>query len=232
MAIPTVAATQIHDQATNVTTTGAITLSLGTISEDDVIIILTALDGTPGVVSVSGNQSGSATVIRRNDETNVQATAHRLIVGATPDTTITTSWTTSQQGRIMFVRLTGVDVTGDPIDAVGANNNGTGTTATPTSPASTVVDTLFIGMVAVDRNRVDAADTVTGTGWSETGTSGSSGGANGAGLIVGELDQASIGTPANPVFGTWTSDEFASFVFNVIGAEITGFPHSQGYVIG
>jgi hypothetical protein len=115
----------------------------------------------------------------------------------------------------MFLRLSGVDVSGDPIDAVGANNTGTSTTSTPTSPASTVVDTLFIGLVAVDRDRVDGADTVSGTGWSEVATSGSSSGANGAGLIVSELDQAAIGTPANPTFGTWTSDGFASFVFNV-----------------
>lgn len=107
------------------------------------------------------------------------------------------------------------------IDVTGAGLTGAGTTANPISSASTVTNTLFLGMVAVDANVVNDADTVSGTGWTEIGTSGNSGGTGGVGQVVASLNQASVGNPADPIFGTWTSDGYASFVFNIKEATAT-----------
>ena len=238
MAIPTVEATQFFNVTSNATTTGAITLALGTISEGDHIIVFCALDGTAGNPTGSGNNSGAGTTIQSTDQGTVEAEAIIFRQGATVDTTITINWTGNEQGRFLLVRIAGAKTDGtvaSVVDVIGASFDfGAGTTATPVSSASTVVNTLFLSFVAVDNARVDAADTVTGTGWTQVGTSGSSGGSTGAGLIVAELDQASVGTPANAVFGTWVSDGRAAYTFNIreFTAPAAGFVHSYGTVFG
>ena len=213
MTLPTVEATQVYNQTSNASTTGAQTLSLGTISEGDIIFVFCSLDGTAGAPTGSGNNSGSMTAIQNTDEGNNEVEVLYAVQGATADTTITVSWTGSEQGRFMYVRVASADST--PINATGTGSTGAGTSVTPTSPASTVDNCLFLAICGVDRDQVDAADTVSGTGWTEVGTSGSSGGANGSGLIVAELDQTTAGTPANPAFSSWTSDSYAAYVFAV-----------------
>ena len=236
MAIPTVEATQITNVTSNATTTGAITLTLGTISPGDIIFVFCAIDGTAATPTGSGNNSGAMTAVSvggNPDEGTVETECLYAMQGATVDTTITVNWTGSEQGRFMYVRVAGGHPSA-PIDVIGTNLTGAGTTATPVSSASTAIDTLFMSCVAVDRDVVNAADTVSGTGWVEVGTSGASGGANGAGLIVAELDQASVGTPANAVFGTWASDGRAAYTFNIreFIAPAAGFAHSYGTVFG
>lgn len=224
MTVPTVEATQIHNQSSTAETTGAITITGLGLVEGDYVFAFCALDGTGGNPASVGY-----TPIQNGDEGNVECECLFKRMGATPDTTITITWTGTQQGRFMIVRIAGaLDNSGDPMDATGTTFTGVSTFALPVSPASTVVDTLFLSFVAVDRDRVDGADTVTGTGWTEVGTSGSSGGAQGAGLIVGELDQASIGTPANASFGTWSADQSVAYTFNIKSP--AGFAHSQGYI--
>jgi len=233
MAIPTVEATQVFDVTSASTTTGAITLSLGTISENDIILALVALDGTDGNPTGSGNNSGAMTAVQSTDEGTVECEALWVRQGSTVDTTITINWTGSEECRVILARIAGAITTGSIIDVVGTGLTGSGTTATPVSSASTVVDTLFISFVSVDGAKVDDADTVTGTGWTELGTSNNTGGGPGIGSIAAELDQASIGTPANAVFGTWSADNYAAYTFNIKppAAGGGGFAHSQAVII-
>ncbi len=218
MTIPVVEATQVFNVTSNATSTGAITLSLGTIATDDIILAIIALDGTGGNPTGVINQSPTTmTALQNTDEGNVEIEMLWIRVGATPPTTLTLSWTGAEQCRVMIMRISGALKGADIIDTIGTGlTNGATTTATPVSDASTEIDTLYIGAVAVDRDRVDSGDgIISGTGWSTLGTSGSSGGANGAGLVVGELDQAAIGNPADPGFGTWASDQIAAYVINI-----------------
>ena len=67
----------------------------------------------------------------------------------------------------------------------------------------------------IDEANEDADGLATANGFSEVGTSGSSGGANGAGLIVASKGLASIGSSLSPTFGTWASDGHASRMFNL-----------------
>ena len=235
MTIPVAEATQIHDQSSSGTTTGAITLSLGTISTDDIILVICALDGNEGNPTGSGNQSGSMNQVQLISESNVEIEMLWLRVGATPDTTVTISWSGTQQGRFMIVRISGALQTGNIVDVVGTGTTNSSTaTAAVTAITSTVVNTLVIAGVAVDRNRVDAADGLTvANGFVELGVSGSIVGANGAGLLCGEKDLATITSSLSPTFGTWTADQMANYMINIKEEPAAGgFAHSQGYVIG
>jgi len=214
LAVPVLEGNAITNETSN-TTSSTVTLP-ASVAADDIIILCIACDGGPtGFAS-----SGGISMIERGRAPEGSVTmAFLLGRAAGSETTQDITWTGSQQLRVMALRISGIDnsiALADLIDVLGATSSGAGTTATPVSSASTVVDTLFISMVAVDRDRVDSGDTVSGTGWTEVGVSGSSGGANGAGLIVGELDQASIGTPADAAFGTWASDGFVSRTINII----------------
>jgi len=131
------------------------------------------------------------------------------------------TWSGSQQGRIIALRVSGCITSGSPIDVEGtANTNGGSTTLSVNALTSTVINTLAIGAVTVDRDRVDASDGLTvANGFSEIDcagySSGSSGGANGAGAIIAEKDIPTATSSLSPTFGTWQSDQCASRMFNL-----------------
>lgn len=222
MAVPVVEATQIFNQTSNATTTGAITLSLGTISENDIILVCSALDGAPSAFAVSGNNSGSFIAFGNRGQGSVELDYAWVRQGATVDTTVTISWTGSEQGRFMIIRISGAREGEDILDITGAGtSNADTTTSNVDALNSTEINTLAICAVAVDRDRVDGADGFSDAqGFTEVGTSGSSGGANGAGLIVGEKDLPFAGGSLSPTFGTWVSDGNANRMFNIKGPPI------------
>jgi hypothetical protein len=220
MAVPTIEATQLHEETANATGTGAITLSLGTISTGDIIFCFVSLDGTNGNPSGSGNNSGAMSTVRSVDEGTVEGEVLYAVQGGTVDTTITISWTGNEECRVTFVRVAGAS-TGVTIDTIGSDLTGEGTSASPVPATSTETDSLYFGFVSVDRDRVVAGDAVSGTGWTEVGTSGNTVGAGGVSQIIGSADQASVGTPATPTFDSWLSDGIAAYVFNVNNVSIT-----------
>jgi hypothetical protein len=225
MGIPVIEATQIFNQTSNGTSTGAITLSLGTISENDVIIVYAILDGTNGNPTASGNNSGAFTEIVNADQGGaVEGSALWVRQGATPDTTVTVSWTGSEQGRFMLIRISGCLETGNIVDVVAATSFLSSGFATAFFDAAndrldppTEADTLYMGFFGVDRDRVDSGDGVISGAWLDTGTAGSSGGATGVGLLGVERDQAPNSIPPNVTVGTWTADEVAGHSFNIKG---------------
>lgn len=208
-----VEASQIINVTSNATTTGSVTLDLGTISENDIIIPIIAIDGDAA--------NPTATPATYASITSTSQGAVELYYlwkrqGGTPDTTITINWTGSEQCRIMLIRVSGVVQTGDPWDVIsGAVSNSASTTNVIDRLTSTEVDTLAIHAVAVDRDRVDGGDDPVGTGWIEIFPSGSSGGANGAGLIVGKNEMPLVAQVEACTFGTWSSDQNTSRGFNL-----------------
>lgn len=226
MAIPTVEATQIINITSNSTSTGSVTLTLGTILENDIILAIIAIDGD--AASPTATPATYAT-ITSSSEGAAELYYLWKRQGATPDTTITISWTGSEQTRIMLVRVAGCITTGDPWDVISsAVVNANTTTNVLSRLTSTEVDTLAIYAVAVDRNRVTSSETITGTGWTQVGTSGSSS-ANGAGLVVGENDMPTIVQVEAGTFGTWgTADQNMSRGFNLKGVSVTAILKAVG----
>jgi len=228
MAVPVLETAQIHNITSNATSANI--LLPASIANNDIILMCAAMDGSPTGFS----NSGGITMTEFGLSAEGTVTLVYLIGRASGGETLQTiTWTGSQQGRFETVRISGVETSGTPlekVDVIGSASTGAGTTVTPTSPASTADDTLYISNVAVDRDRVDSSDTVTGTGWTEVNPSGSSGGANGAGLITGELSQTTSGTPANPVFGTWASDGFAARVINIFSVAPSVSQTQRGYI--
>lgn len=206
-------ATQIINVTSNASTTGSVTLTLGTIAENDIILPIIAIDGD------AANPTATPATYATITSTSQGATELYYLwkrQGGTPDTTITINWTGNEQCRVMLLRVSGVIQTGDPWDVISsAVTNSASTTNVINQLTSTVINTLAVHAVAVDRDRVDSSDTITGTGWSQVGVSGSSGGANGAGLIVGENELPTVIQVAAGTFGTWASDQNASRGFNL-----------------
>ena len=176
---------------------------------DDIILIVIALDGNAGAPT-SANFANLLTTSEGSVEIHV---LWKRATGSDSGV-YTVNWTGKEDGRFVVIRVSGCIASGDPWDVIAAGvTNAGSTTNAATEPTSTVIDTLMLGFCAVDRDRVDSGDIP--SGWTEIGTSGSSGGANGAGLIAGEIDQASIGTPTALTFQTWASDGNASRCFNL-----------------
>lgn len=214
MAIPIVENSTIQNLTFNGT---SISLSPpANLQDDDIILCFCAFDGSPSNIAITGfdlvysAQEGSVTGAVLIKRANSESGNYDL------------SWSGSQQGRFRMIRISGCRVGGSQsnvIDVLGAIVDGVGTTATPTKITSTEIDTLVLAMVAVDRDRVDTSDFPNGIGWSQIGASNSSGGANGAGLITGEHDLASISSVDAVVFQTWASDGFTSRMFNLGSVE-------------
>jgi len=212
MAIPVNEGNAVTNVTSN-TTSASINLP-SSVAADDLILFICAFDGS---VSNLGNSGG----LTMNEITLEDQGANTYICGwsraSGGETTQTITWTGSQQCRVMTLRISGVDSTGDPIDQIGAGTSqSSATTQIVFGVNSSEADTLAIAAVCVDRNRVDSGDVLTtANGFSDVGTSGSSGGSNGAGLCVADKGLASSGFSSNPTFGTWASDSTASRMFNV-----------------
>ena len=128
--------------------------------------------------------------------------------------TWTIDWTGSEQGRAQAVRISGVHTEGNFWE-LGANNTGASTTIQSIGFFTDNDDQLAIAFHAADRDRISGSSTITGGSWSlEVGTPGSSGGANGAGILLGEQDfaTAAFTEPANT---TIASDQWAAFQVSV-----------------
>lgn len=204
--------TAISNQTSNATSKSDVTSPSGAVN-NDIIIIAMAFDGT-GAVPTS---TDFATITQaQNPNARVEITFLWKRSSGSEPANYTVSWTGSEQARFMTVRVSGCTTSGDPWDVIssGVGNNAS-TTNVVDRLTSTVVDTLAFYGLACDRDRIDSGDTITGTGWGSISTSGSSGGANGAGLIVGTNEMASIAQVEAGTFGTWASDENASRGFNL-----------------
>lgn len=226
MAIPVIEGTAITNLVSNAT---ADTITLpASVAANDIIIIICAMDGAPtGFASSGGITMTEFMISAEASDCTIVALWGRASGG---ETVQNLTWTGSQQGRFMALRISGALESGSPIDVVGAaSSSGGATTLAITALTPGETDTLAIASVCVDRDRVDATDGLsTANGFTETGISGSSGGANGAGLIVAEKDMPTITSTLSPTFGTWASDECVGRMFNVKEQPAgTGFAHSQ-----
>ncbi len=228
MAIPVVETTAISNQTSNASSKTDVTSPSGVLA-DDIVLIFIAIDGD--AANPEANADGFATLTSFPEGADEIYVLWKRSTGSEP-ANYTVNWTGNEQARFMTVRVSGCVTSGDPWDVISSGVSNSATTTNVISRlTSTVIDTLALYAVAVDRNRVDATDTITGTGWTEVGISGSSGGANGAGLIVGENDMPSIEQVEAGTFGTWASDQNASRGFNLKGVVGLG-PFSIDEVIG
>ena len=132
----------------------------------------------------------------------------------------------------MICAVAGCTNAADPIEVIGDANSSSGATTLSATALTTLSDdTLAFCAVCVDRDRVDSGDGLsTANGFSEFSTSGSSGGANGAGLIMAEKDIASTGGTLSPTFGTWASDQCVSRMFNMRSTAPSVSQTQRGYV--
>jgi len=164
------------------------------VAADDIILILIALDGNAAFPT----SANFATLLGVSQGAVEYFVLWKRATGADSGT-YTVNWTGNQQGMFFVLRVSGCITSGNPWDVIANTvSNSATTTNAAIEPTSTVIDTLMIGGCAVDRDRVDSADEP--NGWTEVGTSASSGGAGGAGIIVGQINQASIGTPTALTF--------------------------------
>ncbi len=205
-------------QAVTGNSTSATVVAPSGIQDDDIILVYCGMDGSPTTFAISGFAEFNIV-----DETSVSG--RWLWKRASSESgNYSLTWSGSQQGMIVALRVSGCITSGSPIDVEGATNTSAGaTTLSATALTSTVIDTLAIAAVAVDRDRVDVSDGLsTANGFSELSCSGyasaSSGGANGAGMIIAEKDIAGAESSLSPTFGTWASDGCASRMFNLIPA--------------
>jgi len=208
MAVPVLETVGTVTDVTSNSTNATINAPSG-IADDDILIAIVALDGdaaNPTITDFATITSASEGAVE----------VYFLWKRASSESgNYTINWTGSEQGRMFMIRVSGCITTGDPWDVISSSVTNTTDDNVINRLTSTVVDTLAIYAVAVDRAVVDGADTITGTGWTEVGTSGSSGGNGGAGLIAGENDMASIAQVEAGTFGTWSLEQSVSRGFNL-----------------
>lgn len=212
MASPVVETTAISNQTSNATSKSDVTSPSGVLA-DDIVLIFIAMDGD--AANPEANADGFASLTSFSEGTVEIYVLWKRSTGSEP-ANYTVNWTGSEQARFMTVRVSGCITTGDPWDIISSGVSNTNSIDNVINRlTSTVIDTLALYACVVDRSKVDSGDTITGTGWSQVGISGSSGGVNGAGLIVGENDMPSIEQVEAGTFGTWGSDGNASRGFNL-----------------
>ena len=145
----------------------------------------------------------------------------------------TVTWSGTQQGEFRILRISGASLGATPI-ANGSANSGVSGTSTGLSMNTFADNSLVLYCAGVDRDRVNGSTDVTGTDWVKI-TSGSSGGAGGAGVIIGSKDMPVVsGSPSGNVTSTFTSDDWATRQYSIAGTGTapTGFAHSQGIIVG
>jgi hypothetical protein len=201
---------------------GTLTITAPTgIADDDILATFIFMDGDAGAPVISG-------FTREDSFTTSQSTAEIFFLwkrASSESGNYDVTWTGNESVHGTMIRVSGCRTGESPVHVIETGVTGTGTTATPTALTTTLADCLVLSGVAVDREAVDSGDAPSGTGWTEVGTSGSSGGANGIGWITAENDQATAGTVESLTFGTWTSDGFAT---NMIALTATASPPSTG----
>ena len=201
----------------NMLTSGSEVTLPASVAADDIIVIIFASDGDISSLA----SSGGITMTEILDVTEGNCGLNVLVGRASgSETTQDVTWTGSQQGRFMALRISGVDngiAIADIADIIGteATSSAATTLAAPAITTGTD-DTLAIAAVCVDRDRLDSGDVVTWTSGTDVGVAGSSGGANGAGLAVAEKDMASGGGTLDATFGTWASDQCVAIQFNIL----------------
>jgi len=211
MAVPVVETSSVVTATSNVDTID-VNVPSG-VQIDDIVLIVIAIDGD--AANPEANSDGFAT-LTSTSEGAVELYFLWKRLSAVDSGTYTVNWTGNQQGVFYTVRISGCITTGDPWDVISsAVTNSSTTNNIVNRLTSTVVDTLAFYAVAVDRDRVESGDTITGTGWTEVGSSVSSGGANGAGLIMGENDMPSIAQVDAGTFGLWQAEQNTSRGFNL-----------------
>jgi len=230
MPIPVVQTTVDTNLASG--TSATVTVPSG-VAADDIILLFIALDGTGGLPEA--NSDGFAQLFNDSAFTiEVEGSCLWKRATGADSGTYTVNWTGTEAGRCTAVRVSGCVTSGDPWDVISASvkSNG-GATNTLSRLTSTVVDTLAIYGLFCDRNRIQAADTITGTDWTEVSISGQNGGGGGAGNITASNPMASVAQVEAGTFGTWSGDENFSKGFNLKGAAAgAGFAHSQAVIIG
>lgn len=223
MAVPVFEASGITNVTSNATTV-EVNKPSG-LADQEVAIILVALDGNAANPNMNGETGWNRIVLNSEGAVEIFAFWKVITDAASEPTTWTMDWTGGQQGRFMSLRISGARQT-DPIDVEGTGSaNSASTTNQTNAITSSEANTLAIAFVGVDRDRIDNADGLSDAqGFTETGVSNSSGGANGAGLIAARKDLPSAGGSGNPTFGTWASDQSIAVIFNV--REVAGGPQN------
>ncbi len=184
------------DVSTNVTsnaTTMEVTKPSGIVDNDFVIIGL-ALDGDAGNANMDG-ETGWTRAAAVSEGAVELFVFYKLITNASGEpSTWTIDWTGNQQARAQAVRVSGVQTSGDPTQ-LSASNTGSSTVSVGFVIVTAVDNMLGLAFHCRDRDRIDSSSVITSNGWTvEVGTPGSSGGANGAGLLIGEQGFATSGT--------------------------------------
>jgi len=205
------------------------------IVENDMILMVIALDG------VGANLLSAGFTNVDNPQHASECETFWLIKRATDSepANYTVTWTSNERGRATLLRISGCPTTGtalEQVDVIGAQADAdSGNAIFCPAITSTVIDTLAIAAVTVDRLGIVAGDGFdTPNGFVVKGTPGSNT-SIGAGGIVGSKDLPSIGSSLSPEFG-WTGDseEHVTNMINLIGisAPPVGFAHSQAVIIG
>ena len=228
MAVPVV---ETISEATASGSGGTMTITAPSgIADDDILATFIFMDGDAGAPTISG-------FTRDDNFTTSQGTAEVFFLwkrASSEAGNYDVTWTGNEEVSGIMIRVSGCRTGLSPVADTQTGTTGTGTTATPTQITTSLDDTLVLAAVAVDRDRVDAADAPSGTGWTEVGTSGVStgAGANSVGHITAENDQATAGTVEALTFGTWASDGYATNMIGLTATTPTGFAHSQVVIIG
>lgn len=205
------------------------------IVENDIVLIIIALDGVDADL-----QSTGFTVVSNVQETEGACEQFMLIKRATDSepSTYTLTWTSTERGRATVLRISGCPTTGtafDQVDQIGAQADDTsGIDMFCPAIISTVINTLAIAGISVDGTGVQLGDGFsTPNGFIVEGTPGNND-SIGAGGIVGSKDLPSIGSSLSPEFGWTNSEMHVTNMINLIGISSppAGFAHSQGVIIG
>jgi len=219
---------------TNIMATSAVLPAPAGIVENDMVLIIVALDGVGSNLVSTG-----FTNVDNPQETSGTCETFWLIKRATASEpgSYTVTWSGNERGRATVLRISGVVTSGtalDQVDVIGAQADATsGTAIFCPAITSTVIDTLAIAAVTVDGLGVAGGDGFdTPNGFVVEATPGNNG-AQAAGGIVGSKDLPSIGSSLSPEFGWTVSMEHVTNMINLIGiVAAVGFPHSQAVIIG
>lgn len=201
--------------------------------ENDMIIIAVSLDGVDGDPQSTGfTQFGAA-----SQGAVEQAYLIKRATDSEP-ANYTVVWTGNERARITVIRVSGCPTTGtalDQVDVIGAADMGAaGNSVAVPAITSTIIDTLAIAMVSVDRAGIQSGDGLSDAqGYVDEGIAGN-GGALGAGQMLASKDLSTGGSSLSPTFG-WSgaAEQFVTNQFNLMGVSPSpGFAHSQAVIVG
>jgi len=207
MAVPVLETEAVTNVTSNSTSMEVI--KPASIADDDVVLIGIEIDGASANPNMDGETGWTRIATIEQGTTELAVFAKRITNAAGEPSTWTIDWTGSEQARAQAIRVSGVHTSGNFWE-LSLGNSGSGTTITSNGLTTSNDDQLCIAFHGADRDVISGSSTVGGTGWSlEVGTPGSSGGANGAGILLAEKDIATAGATEDATT-TISTDGWAS----------------------